>query len=114
MPDDQHFARALERGEQMKRLVMVMLLGLGACAKHADRGNTQQLSSHDAALPSRSAAQSSMPGKAAAEMKLIPIPKDKAQLARLVALGYTIHENHMHPPGVKSCPFDKNGGSVIE
>jgi hypothetical protein len=47
-------------------------------------------------------------------MHLIPIPKDKAQLDRLLAMGYTIHENHMHPPGVKECPFDKNGGGVVE
>jgi hypothetical protein len=58
--------------------------------------------------------QSAMPAKVGTEMKLIPIPKDKAQLARLVSMGYTVHENHMHPPGVKSCPFDKKGGSVIE
>lgn len=55
-----------------------------------------------------------MPGKGGAEMKLMPIPKDKAQLIRLLSMGYTIHEQHMHPPGVKSCPFDKQGGSVIE
>jgi hypothetical protein len=55
-----------------------------------------------------------IPAKAMAEMHLIPIPKDKAQLARLLAMGYTIHQDHMHPPGVKSCPFDKGGGSVIE
>jgi len=47
-------------------------------------------------------------------MKLIPIPKDKAQLSRLVSMGYTVHKDHMHPPGVKSCPFDRNGGSLIE
>jgi hypothetical protein len=53
-------------------------------------------------------------GKSPVEMKLIPIPTDKAQLKRLLAAGYTIHKDHMHPPGVKSCPFDKSGGGVVE
>lgn len=34
----------------------------------------------------------------------IPIPKDKAQLQRLLAMGYKIHEDHLHAPGVTSCP----------
>jgi hypothetical protein len=92
----------------MKRLAIV-ILGLAACAKQPDHKGAQQLASKPAALPTMPAAQSPMP-----EMKMIAIPKDKAQLARLVAMGYTVHENHMHPPGVKSCPFDKNGGSIIE
>lgn len=96
----------------MKRLAIV-ILGIGACAKQADEKSTQQVPSKALALPTPTA-QSAMPGKAGAEMKLIPIPKDKAQLARLVSMGYTVHQNHMHPPGVKSCPFDKNAGSLVE
>lgn len=98
----------------MKRLAIV-ILGLAACAKQADHKSAQQIASKAPALPAMPAAQSPMPtGKAAPEMKLIPIPKDRAQLARLVAMGYTVHQSHMHPPGVKSCPFDKNAGSIIE
>jgi hypothetical protein len=97
----------------MKR-VAIVIFGLAACAKQADHKSSQQLASNPPALPVMPAAQSPMAGKAAAEMKLIPIPKDKAQLARLVAMGYTIHQNHMHPPGVRSCPFDKNTGSLID
>jgi hypothetical protein len=55
-----------------------------------------------------------IPAKAMAEMHLIPIPKDKAQLNRLLAMGYTVHKDHMHPPGVKECPLDKNSGGVVE
>ena len=98
----------------MKRLTILLLLALPACAKHADDKSAQPRAPKPLALPSTSAPQSAMPGKAPAEMKLIPIPRDKAQLARLVAMGYTIHQDHMHPPGVNSCPFDKSGGSVIE
>jgi hypothetical protein len=52
--------------------------------------------------------------KPVAMAKMIPIPKDKAQLDRMLAMGYTVHEDHMHPPGVKECAFDKGAGSVIQ
>lgn len=96
----------------MKRLRIFFLLGVAACTKHANDHSAQP--SKPATPPSLPASQSAMRGKAPMEMKLIPVPKDKAQLARLVAMGYTVHQNHMHPPGVNSCPFDKKGGSVIE
>lgn len=96
------------------RIVILSLLALTACAKQPDKQSAQQLPARAAEGPSIAAAQSPMPAKAGGQMKEIPIPKDKAQLARLVSIGYTIHEDHMHPPGVKSCPLDKNGGSVVE
>ena len=97
----------------MKWPTIFLLLGLAACTRHDHQDRAQQRSSKPLALASTPTAQA-MPGKAPMEMKLIPIPKDKAQLARLIAMGYTVHRDHMHPPGVKSCPFDKSGGSVIE
>lgn len=98
----------------MKWLAIVLVLGAAGCAKHSHQQNAQTAPATSVPPPNTRAMQSSMPVKAGAEMQLIPIPKDKTQLARLVSMGYTIHENHMHPPGVKSCPFDKKGGSVIE
>jgi hypothetical protein len=98
----------------MKWPTIFLLLGLAACTKHAHQDRAQQQSSKPLPVATTPAAQSAMPGKAPMEMKLIPIPKDKAQLARLVTMGYTVHRDHMHPPGVNSCPFDKSGGSVIE
>ena len=96
----------------MTRVTIVLLLALAACGKHSDR-NAAQAPTKPVALPSAAAGQSAMPAKPA-EMKMIPIPKDKAQLARLLTMGYTVHNDHMHPPGVKSCPFDKNGGSIVD
>jgi hypothetical protein len=96
----------------MKHFAILALLALAACGKQSEASHAPAPKGA-VSLPAPAAAQSAMPGKGG-EMKLIPIPKDKAQLARLVSLGYTIHNDHMHPPGVKSCPFDKNGGSVIE
>ena len=96
----------------MKWIAIVLVLGVAACGKQTDPKTGQAPTA--AAIPNVPAKQSAMPGKAMAEMHMIPIPKDKAQLARLIAAGYTIHQNHMHPPGVKSCPFDKAAGSAIE
>jgi hypothetical protein len=98
----------------MTRVLLGLLLGLAACGKHTATPEAQQSPAKPVAFPSIAAPQSAMPGKTRAEMKLIPIPKDKTQLAHLISMGYTVHHDHMHPPGVKSCPFDKNGGSLIE
>ena len=98
----------------MRTFMMVLLFGLAACGKQAS--DDKAPASTKASTPAASGmqtAQSAMPGKPAGEMEMIPVPKDKAQLARMVSMGYTVHENHMHPPGVKSCPLDKAGGSII-
>jgi hypothetical protein len=29
-------------------------------------------------------------------------------------MGYTVHNDHMHPPGVRECPLDKAGASVVQ
>ena len=52
-----------------------------------------------------------IPQPAAAAMKsepLMPVPGDKAQLDRLLTLGYTVHDDHMHKPGVAACPKMSN------
>jgi hypothetical protein len=43
---------------------------------------------------------------------VLEVPDDKQQLKRLLALGYTVHEDHLHPPGMKQCPFNMGGGVV--
>ena len=97
----------------MKVLVFLLLLGTAACGGQADRKDARAMPQAVSGT-SVAAAQLMIGGKSSVEMKLIPIPTDKAQLQRLLVAGYTIHKDHMHPPGVKSCPFDKNGGGVVE
>jgi len=60
------------------------------------------------------APESAIPTKTSAAMHFIAIPKDKEQLDRLLAMGYTVHNDHMHPPGVRECPLDKAGASVVQ
>jgi hypothetical protein len=96
----------------MRRFAILLLLGIATCGKQADR--QAQRSAKPAVMTSTTAAQSTMPGKTLAAMHFIAVPKDKAQLNRLLAMGYTVHNDHMHPPGVKECPLDKAGGSVVQ
>jgi tRNA G26 N,N-dimethylase Trm1 len=64
-------------------------------------------------VPAPAAQSTSQDSRATAKMTMMEIPADKRQLERLLAMGYSVHENHMHPPGVKNCPFDM-GGSVVQ
>jgi hypothetical protein len=53
----------------------------------------------------RQAAPVSLPARSPPKQALmLPIPQDRAQLERLLVMGYTVHEDHLHAPGVTSCP----------
>ena len=95
----------------MGRFAILLLMGLTACGRQADQQPQQRAK---APTTSAAAAQSAMPAKTSAAMRFIAVPKDKAQLDRLLAMGYTVHNDHMHPPGVKECPLDKAGASVVQ
>ena len=96
----------------MRRFAILLILAVCACAKPAAQQAQRQPKS--ALVTSTSAAQSAMPGKTSAAMHFIAVPKDKAQLDRLLAMGYTVHNDHMHPPGVKACPLDNRASSVVQ
>ena len=96
----------------MRWFAILLFVGLGACAEQADPVDNQE-TAKPAASSSMAATQSMMGAKQAA-MHTIAVPKDKAQLDRMLAMGYTVHDDHMHPPGVKECPLDKEGGSVVQ
>lgn len=93
----------------MKWFTFLLCLGLGACGKSDDSAPKQEV-----AAPAVATVAGQPSASKAAAMQPISVPKDKAQLDRMVAMGYTVHEDHMHPPGVKECALDKAGGSVIQ
>lgn len=96
----------------MRLLPTLLLAGLIACGKEADPESVQTPAK--AAPATAMAAQSMVAGKqATAKAEMIPVPSDKQQLERMLAMGYTVHEDHMHPPGMKECPFNM-GGSVVQ
>jgi hypothetical protein len=93
----------------MRRTSMLLVLWLCGCGKAADPP-PRQPAAQPAALAPVPQPMASKP--AAAKMAMIEVPADKRQLERLLAAGYTVHDKHMHPPGVKNCPFEMGGGVV--
>lgn len=95
----------------MRRLAILLLLGFSACSKPRGDEDQQPVAPAPAATAT---AQSMVSGNAAtAQAAMIPVPADKQQLERMVAMGYTVHDDHLHAPGVKECPFNM-GGSVVQ
>lgn len=80
----------------MKSCIALLLL-LAACREENEDQTRLASPAAPAALPASAAPQS----KAA---QWIAIPKDKGQVERLIAMGYKIHEDHLHAPGVNGCP----------
>ena len=93
----------------MRGSILLVAGALCACSRESDR---QQPPAEPLASAAE-APQSTVAGNAA-EMKpaMLEVPADKQQLQRLVAMGYSVHEDHLHPPGTKECPFDMGGGVV--
>jgi hypothetical protein len=52
-------------------------------------------------------------GPASKPPAVVPMPKDQAELDRLILAGYTPHMDHLHPPGVKACPLTKDTEAVM-
>lgn len=80
----------------MKRFAIV-LLALSSCGSSDDPRATEQF-----AVPAPGATLP--PPPRATKAMTLKIPDDTAQLERLVAMGYIVHEDHLDPPGVASCP----------
>lgn len=98
----------------MRLFVYVLLAGLAACGERADQA-PRPVRSESPALPMAApvSGQSAVAGKIApGKAALLEVPADKQQLERLVALGYSVHDEHLHPPGAKECPLAMGGGVV--
>jgi len=93
----------------MRLLSIIIFLALASCGQAGEQRSAQR--SPQPPPPAPAASMTSTPNVAQAAM--IPVPTDKAQLERMLAMGYTVHEDHMHAPGVKECPFNM-GGSVVQ
>jgi hypothetical protein len=60
-----------------------------------------------------STAQPPSPPQVSQAMTVVPMPKDQAQLDRLILAGFTPHNDHLHRPGVTSCPLSKGSDVVM-
>ena len=90
----------------MKRLVLLIALAASACDREPkDNMAASAPAAADAVLPAET--RRSQPPK------VLPMPQDQAELDRMILAGYTPHNGHLHPPGVKSCPLAQGGEAVM-
>ena len=97
----------------MRGCAVVLAMGLCACseAEREPQRSPAEVAAPSAAVPM--GPQSKIAGKTApTKAALLEVPDDKQQLDRLLAMGYTVHDEHLHSPGTKECPFDMGGGVV--
>jgi hypothetical protein len=94
------------KGMAMKPLVLLIALAVSACNEEPQRNaSAPDPAATEAVLPAQSR-QSQPP-------KVIPMPKDQAEVDRMILAGYTPHGTHLHPPGVKSCPLAQGSEAVM-
>ncbi|MGI8932382.1 MAG: hypothetical protein ACR2FK_08405 [Sphingomicrobium sp.] len=89
----------------MRPLVALFVIGLLGCGQQPEANKDAATVQAPAAMPR---AQPTMAQKST----VVPIPAEKAQLQRLEAMGYTVHDTHLHLPGVKECPMDMAGSPI--
>ncbi len=81
--------------------MIVLLLALGACSEQPAQQPRQAAAPVPVAVAPAPAVTPMAPVQQAA---MIDVPKDPAQLKRLETMGYTVHTDHLHAPGVSVCP----------
>lgn len=87
-----------------KTLLVILLLGAGACERESQDTMAP-------VIPAENVLAS--PGPVSKPPQLIPMPKDRAEVDRLILAGYTPHADHMHAPGVNECPLTKGSDVVM-
>lgn len=89
----------------MKSLVLLIVLAALGCDSEPQTN----------ALPEPSAAEAVLPpdNRKTKPPTVIPMPREQAELDRMILAGYTPHADHLHPPGVKTCPLAQGGEAVM-
>lgn len=90
----------------MRPFVLLLLLAAGAC----DRGAEQRTA---APAPSATDVAISQNASVSKPPALVPMPKDRAEIDRMILAGYTPHADHLHAPGVKECPLAEGSEAVM-
>ena len=90
----------------MKPLVLLITLAATACD-----GEPQE----NVAARGPAATETVLPAQTLNSQppEVVPMPKGQAKLDRMILAGYTPHGNHLHPPGVKSCPLAQGSEAVM-
>ena len=86
-------------------LIMVALAGSACERQRQDSAAAPPTAARDAVISTQ--APSSTPPS------VVPMPKDTADVDRMILAGYTPHGTHLHPPGVKECPLAQDSEAVM-
>ncbi len=87
----------------MHMRTIVLLLALGACSQQPAQ-EARQTAAPVAAPAPAPVAQAATPTAPAVQAAMISVPSDPGKLKKLEAMGYTAHMDHLHAPGVTTCP----------
>ena len=90
----------------MKRILILAALAAAAC----DRQPQQSAATPTPATANEIVASQGPTSKPPA---VVPMPKDQAELDRMILAGYTPHGTHLHRPGVKECPLTQGSEAVM-
>ncbi len=90
----------------MKRVLLLIALGICACNREPHESTTAptQAASNDVIATPVAQSKATL---------VVPLPKDQAELDRMILAGYTPHGNHLDPPGVKKCPLVQGDEAVM-
>jgi len=91
----------------MKRSILMIVLAAGACERPPQS---------ETAAPTAASVNEALASPAATISKppaVVPRPKDQAELDRMILAGFTPHADHLHAPGVKSCPLAQGNEAVM-
>jgi len=89
----------------MKRLLILIALGASACDRQPQQSAAPPRQATTEVLASQ--------GPTSKPPAVVPMPKDQAELDRMILAGYTPHGTHLHPPGVKECPLAQGSEAVM-
>ena len=89
----------------MRQLLLILALLTAGCERRPEEAkNISAPGRID--IPQIDGPQSKIPA-------VVPMPKDQADLDRMILAGYTPHGNHLHSPGVNECPLAKGNEAVM-
>ena len=90
----------------MRYLVLLVALGAVACNREPQE---------NAAAPAPTIPEEVLVTQAPKSIAplMVPMPKDQAELDRMILVGYTPHGTHLHSPGVKQCPMAQEGNEAV-
>ena len=90
----------------MKLLLLMLALGISACDREEKSSTAAQ------PLPAPGTALTAE-AKISRPPAVVPKPDDPAEVDRMILAGFTPHADHLHPPGVESCPLAKGSDVVM-